>query len=60
MKMSQEANKRASGRNSVQIMVVNTDSYVLNKVKALKKKQAQCEASLVISDGTRPKFGHAH
>ena len=45
MKMSQEANKRASGRNPEQIMVVNSNSYVLNKVKALKKKQAQCEAA---------------
>ena len=45
MKMSQEANKRASGRNPEQIMVVNSNSYVLNKVKALKKKQTQCEAA---------------
>ena len=45
MKMSQEANKRASGRNPEQIMVVNSNSYVLNKVKALEKKQAQCEAA---------------
>ena len=39
MKMSQEANKRASGRNPEQIMVVNSNSYVLNKVKALKENK---------------------
>ena len=44
-KMSQEANKRARGKNPEQMTVVNSNSYVLNKVKVLKKKRAQCETA---------------
>ena len=44
MKMSQEVEKRASCRNQDRDTAVNSRSYVLNK-KALKKKQAQCEAA---------------
>ena len=45
MKMSQEVEKRSSCRNRDRGIAVNSSSYVLNKVEALKKKQTQCEAA---------------
>ena len=44
-KMSKEVDKRTSLRNQERASVVNTNAYVLNKVKALKKKQSQCGAA---------------